>query len=76
MNSKPFFQSKTILGAVMMAISLGLQIYQVPAPAQELAQAGTDLGAAVQGITGFIGFIMVIIGRIKAQGPITLSGNS
>lgn len=76
MNAKPFFQSKTIIGAVMMAVSLGLQYCQVPAPAEELAQAGTDLTLAVQGITGVIGFVLVIIGRFKAKTSLSLSGPS
>jgi len=76
MNAKPFFQSKTIIGAVMMAISLGLQFYQVDAPAEDLAKAGADLTLAVQGITGFVGFVLVIIGRIKAKQPLKISGIS
>lgn len=76
MNAKPFFQSKTIVGAVMMAVSIGLQFYQVDAPAEELAQATTDLTLAVQGITGFVGFILVIYGRIKATKALKISGNS
>lgn len=76
MNAKPFFQSKTIIGAVMMAVSLGLQFYQVDVPAEELAKATDDLTLAVQGITGFVGFLLVIYGRIKAKAPLKLSGNS
>lgn len=69
MQPKPFFQSKTIVGAVMMAVSLALQFYQVDAP-NEVAQAGVDLTNAIEGITGFVGFILVIVGRVKAKAPI------
>ncbi len=75
-NAKPFFQSKTIVGAVMMAISLGLQFYQIDAGADELAAATSDLTLAIQGVTGFFGFVMVIYGRIKAKQPLKISGNS
>lgn len=74
MQAKPFWQSKTIVGAVMMAVSLGLQFYQVDASAEELAQASADLTMAIQGITGFVGFILVIWGRIKAKQALKISG--
>lgn len=74
MNAKPFFQSKTIIGAVMMLIPLALQFFQVDASADELAKAGSDLTMAVQGVTGFVGFVLVIVGRWKAKQPIKLSG--
>lgn len=76
MEPKPFYRSKTIVGAVMMAISLGLQFYQVDASADELAKATADLTMAVQGITGFVGFVLVIYGRIKAKQGLKISGNS
>lgn len=75
MDAKPFYQSKTIVGAVMMAISLVLQFYQVDASADELAKATADLTAAVQGVVGFVGFVLVIYGRAKARQSIKLSGN-
>ena len=70
MQPKPFFQSKTIIGAVMMLLPLVLQFYQVETTPEELAKAGTDLTQAVQGITGLIGFGMVIYGRSKAKAPL------
>lgn len=70
MQPKPFFQSKTIVGAVLMAVSLALQFYQVDASQGELDKAALDLGNAIEGITGLIGFIMVIVGRVKAKTPI------
>ena len=70
MSPKPFFQSKTIVGAVMMLVSLALQFYQVDVPAEEVAKAGTDLGNAIEGIAGLVGFILVIVGRVKAKAPI------
>ena len=70
MQPKPFFQSKTIIGAVLMLLPLVLEFYQVPASQEELAKAGADLTQAVQGITGLIGFGMVIYGRFKAKAPI------
>lgn len=70
MSPKPFFQSKTIVGAVMMLVSLGLQFYQVDASTDEITKAGVDLGNAIEGITGLVGFILVIVGRVKATRPI------
>ena len=75
MDAKPFYQSKTLAGAVMMAISLALQFYQVDASVDELAKATADLTDAIQGVTGFIGFVLVIYGRAKATRPIKLSGD-
>lgn len=70
MQPKPFFQSKTIVGAVMMAVSLALQFYQVDASTDELAKAGVDLTNAIEGVVGFVGFVMVIWGRLTAKAPI------
>ena len=68
--AKPFFQSKTIIGAVIMLLPLVLEFYQVAATPDELAKAGTDLTQAVQGIAGLVGFGLVIYGRFKARAPI------
>ena len=72
MQPKPFFQSKTIVGAVMMAVSLALQFYQVEASSDDLAKAGVDLTNAVEGVIGFVGFILTIWGRVTAKAPIKL----
>jgi hypothetical protein len=74
MQPKPIFQSKTIVGAVLMILPLALQFFQVDIQQPDLDQAGHDLGAAVHGITGLVGFAMVVIGRYKAKRPISLSG--
>ena len=74
MQTKAFFKSKTIIGAVMMALAIALQSFQVEVDAGTMDQAATDLDQLVKAATGFIGFVLVIWGRIKARRAITLSG--
>ena len=74
MQSKPFYQSKTIVGAVMMLIALVLQIYQIELPQEQVDAAGANLAQTLQGIAGFWGFLLVIWGRIKADRPLGISG--
>jgi len=62
-NSKPWYQSKTIIGGIINALVLvsyvsGLKI------SEEI------IGELINGVAGVIGTVMVIIGRIKAQGGI------
>lgn len=74
MNPKPFYQSKTIIGAVLMLAPIALQMLGVTASPQELETAGADAVKIVEGVAGLTGFALVIIGRIKAARPVSLSG--
>jgi len=73
MQTKPFFTSKTIIGAVMMLIGMLCQFYQINVPAADIATAGDQLTTAVGNISGLVGFGLTIYGRIRASGPISLS---
>lgn len=74
MNPKPFYQSKTIIGAVLMLAPIALQLLGVTASQQELDAAGANAVQIVEGVAGLTGFALVLIGRFKAARPISLSG--
>lgn len=74
MKPKPFFKSATIVGGVLMLVSIVLHYFAVEASPEELAKLDVDLNTAISGISGVAGFVMVVIGRIKAKRPVNLSG--
>lgn len=74
MNPKPFYQSKTIIGAALMLLPIVLQMLGVSASQQEIDAAGGDAVKIIEGVSGLTGFVLVIIGRIKAARPVSLSG--
>lgn len=71
---KSFIYSRTIVGAVIMAISLISQFYNVPVSQAELDQASGDLTQAAEGVAAIVGFGLVIYGRIKAIRPVAILG--
>lgn len=73
--AKPFYLSKTLLGAIMMAVAMACRFCQLDAPQSELDAAGAALDQAVEGISGLVGFGLVIYGRLKAKHALTLSAN-
>lgn len=73
MQAKPFYQSKTIIGAVMVAVSMGCRFYQLDVPQDQIDAAAVNLAQAVEGIAGLAGFVLVVWGRIKARSTLTLS---
>lgn len=74
MQAKSFVQSRTIVGAIMMLVVLALQLFQVDVPTDELQTAEGHLDAVVQGIGALVGFILVIVGRVRAQRPVKFLG--
>ena len=74
MTPKPFFQSKTIIGAFIMAASLMVQIYHAPVSLEEINQAGSLLEQTINAGSALVGFALVIYGRIKAVRPVTILG--
>ena len=73
MQAKPFFTSKTLIGAALMLVSLLCQRYQLNVPAADIANAGDQITSAVANVSGLLGFAMTLYGRIKATGPLSLS---
>ncbi len=74
METKPFYQSKTIAGAVILLVSLVLQLTSSPAvPEADLEQAAVQLDQVISGISGLVGFGLVVWGRIKGSKTLTIS---
>ena len=73
MQSKPFYQSKTLIGALLMGAAMVCRIYQVDVSQAELDAAGTNLAQAIDGLAGFVGFVLVVWGRFKATTALKLS---
>ncbi|MEO5914849.1 MAG: hypothetical protein ABIS50_11490 [Luteolibacter sp.] len=74
MNPKPIFQSKTIVGALIMAATIAAQFYQAPVSQDEINQAGGQLQQVLEGVSALVGLVMVIYGRMKATRPVTILG--
>lgn len=74
METKPFYQSKTLAGALIMLVSLVLQLTASPAlPDADLQQATVQLDQVISGISGLVGFALVVWGRIKGSKALTIS---
>src|SRR5205809_6948986 len=65
MDTKPWWQSKTIWGAIISALITGLSLFHV-----NIADLGPDLTTGVLGAVGLVSTIMVIVGRVKGAGTI------
>lgn len=74
MNPKPMLQSKTIIGALLMAVTLVAQFYQAPVSQEEINQAGNLLEETVKAVSALVGFTLVIYGRFKAVQPVNILG--
>jgi len=61
-ETKPFWQSKTLWGGVIMILPTVLAFLGVDLTTEETAQ----IGSVVESIVEAVGFIFVIIGRIGA----------
>ena len=73
MQSKPFFTSKTLIGAALMLLGFICQRYQLNVPAADLATLGDQLTAAAANLSAIVGLALTVYGRLKAAGPLTLS---
>jgi NADH:ubiquinone oxidoreductase subunit 6 (subunit J) len=73
-TKKPFHQSRTIIGAVVMLIAFLASLFRVEIPAEELATAEDDIAIAWEAVAALIGFLLTIWGRIKASRQIGISG--
>jgi len=73
MQTKPFFTSKTLIGAALMLLGFVCQRWQLNIPAADIATAGDQLTAAVANISGLVGFGLTVYGRFKATQPLHLS---
>ncbi len=74
-TKKPFYQSRTIIGAIIMLIALIGSLFQVDIAADELSTAEDHLGVAWEAIAAFVGFVLTVWGRIKARRSIGISGD-
>lgn len=63
-QSKPWWQSKTIWGLAIMAVSIAAPKYQ------PIAEA---LPSIVDEVGALTGLLIGLYGRIKAKGPVTAS---
>ena len=63
MDSKAWYKSTTIQGAIVAIISNILLLSPIEMSNAELAQVSN----VVTGIANAVGFVMIIIGRVKAQ---------
>ena len=64
-NSKPFYLSTTLIGAAVMLVSLVLKQLGVEVLEPEVEQAIVNL-------VGVVGFVLVVLGRLKAKQKLTL----
>jgi hypothetical protein len=65
MDTKPWWQSKTIWGGLVTALVAGLSLFHV-----NISDLAPELTTGVLGTVGLIGTILVIVGRVKAAGTI------
>ena len=68
MDTKPWWQSKTIWGGAIQALVVGLSLFHV-----NIADQAEPLTNGLYALGGLIGVIMVIVGRVKARTNITLT---
>ncbi|MEO0166591.1 MAG: hypothetical protein ABIL39_10700 [candidate division WOR-3 bacterium] len=64
---KPWFKSKTIIGAILMFIALIFSFFGVTISPEEQAGMADLIVQVAEGIAGLVGFILAIYGRIKAN---------
>ena len=57
----------------MMLIAIIMQLCQVDVPADQQTAAAVSLENTIEGAAGFIGFLIVVWGRIKAGRPLKVS---
>lgn len=65
MDTKPWWQSKTIWGALISALVTGLSLFKI-----NIVDLAPDLTTGVLGAVGLVSTIVVIVGRVKGAGTI------
>ena len=79
MQFKPFFQSKTIVGLILAALGFLANQFHVniadllPVLGPDLTQWLNDLQSVAADCLTLAGLFAAAMGRIQAQGPLTLS---
>jgi len=66
-GSKRLLESKTFWGAVITLVASGLLVFGVAVTPEEQEAAGNAVLRIVGGVGEIVGFVVVIIGRIKAE---------
>lgn len=66
-DSKPWYLSRTIIGAAIMAIVTILQLLKIiPVGTVDVTETTDQILGVIGYVSEFIGFILVLVGRIQA----------
>jgi len=75
MDQKWVLKSKTIFGAILMAVPIICSLLGVEPPsADQLAAANVDFSQLMIGLSGLVGFGLTIYGRFTARTQLTVTG--
>lgn len=73
MEGKPFWQSKTLWGLLLMVLGFVLPMLGVTVPENMQEDVLADVMGMMPAISKVVGGVLVIIGRFKATKKLTLT---
>jgi len=67
METKSWWKSKTVIGGMLAALAGGLALLGVRFTPEAVDQTATDVMGVIEAGIAFVGGILAIVGRVKAN---------
>lgn len=71
--SKAWYTSKAIWGTILMVLALALGVFGYTVSPEDQTQLADAIPNIIQAVSGFIGMVMMIWGRVTASKKLTLT---
>ena len=70
-ETKPWYTSKTVIGAVVMVIATVLGLFGQPERAEVVQAESANISGIIASVVGLIGALVALYGRITAKKTLT-----